>query len=59
MNPYVRIKQPASFYLCGWKGMIDEARKRIQDMGYDRRSIHLEIIWLVHIVFSHNGQLRI
>ncbi|HPH85769.1 MAG TPA: FAD-dependent oxidoreductase [Ferruginibacter sp.] len=36
-------KQPASFYLCGWKGMIDEARQRILDMGYDKRNIHLEI----------------
>lgn len=36
-------KQPAYFYLCGWKGMLDEARKRITDMGYDRKSIHLEV----------------
>jgi CDP-4-dehydro-6-deoxyglucose reductase len=36
-------KQPASFYLCGWKGMIDEARQRILDMGYDKKNIHLEI----------------
>jgi ferredoxin-NADP reductase len=34
---------PASFYLCGWKVMIDEARKRITDLGYDRKSIHLEL----------------
>jgi CDP-4-dehydro-6-deoxyglucose reductase len=38
-----REKQPASFYLCGWKGMIDEARQRIIDMGYDKKCIHLEI----------------
>jgi len=36
-------KQPAGFYLCGWKGMIDEAKKRIMDMGYDKKSIHTEI----------------
>jgi CDP-4-dehydro-6-deoxyglucose reductase len=36
-------KQAASFYLCGWKGMIDEARQRILDMGYDKKNIHLEI----------------
>ena len=36
-------KQPARFYLCGWRGMIDEARKRITDMGYDNHAIHLEI----------------
>ena len=36
-------KQPAKFFLCGWKGMIDEARKRIVDMGYDKKAIHFEI----------------
>jgi glycine betaine catabolism B len=36
-------KKPADFFLCGWKGMIDEARKRISEMGYDHGSIHLEI----------------
>jgi ferredoxin-NADP reductase len=35
--------KPATFYLCGWKGMIDEAQKRIMDMGYDKKDIHLEI----------------
>jgi CDP-4-dehydro-6-deoxyglucose reductase len=34
---------PASFYLCGWKAMVDEARKRIVDLGYDRKAIHLEL----------------
>jgi ferredoxin-NADP reductase len=37
------IVSPASFYLCGWKVMIDEAKKRIVDLGYDRKSIHLEL----------------
>jgi ferredoxin-NADP reductase len=32
-----------SFYLCGWKIMIDEAKKRIVDLGFDRKSIHLEL----------------
>lgn len=36
-------KRPAAFFLCGWKGMIDEATKRITDMGYDSRSIHTEV----------------
>lgn len=36
-------KQPANFFLCGWRGMIDEAKKRIIDMGYDRKDIHVEI----------------
>lgn len=33
----------AGFYLCGWKNMIDEAKKRIQGLGYDRKSIHQEL----------------
>ncbi len=36
-------KQPASFFLCGWKAMIDEAKKRIQELGYDRKAIHQEL----------------
>jgi ferredoxin-NADP reductase len=34
---------PANFYLCGWRGMIDEASKRIQALGYDKKAIHVEI----------------
>lgn len=34
---------PALFYLCGWKAMIDEAKKRIQGLGYDRKAIHQEL----------------
>ena len=34
--------KPVDFYLCGWKFMIDDARKKIADLGYDRKSIHLE-----------------
>jgi CDP-4-dehydro-6-deoxyglucose reductase len=36
-------RKPANFFLCGWKGMIDEAKKRIMDMGYDKKAIHQEI----------------
>ena len=36
-------RKPAKFFLCGWKGMIDEARKKITDMGYDKKLIHFEI----------------
>ena len=36
-------KRPANFFLCGWKGMIDEAKNKILEMGYDKKSIHLEI----------------
>jgi len=35
--------QPASFYLCGWKNMIDDAKKNIVELGYDRKAIHLEL----------------
>lgn len=38
-----REKQPAQFLLCGWRGMIDEAKQRILDMGYDKKDIHVEI----------------
>ncbi|MEO8412545.1 MAG: FAD-binding oxidoreductase [Ginsengibacter sp.] len=35
--------KPASFYLCGWKAMIDDARKNIAELGYDRKAVHLEL----------------
>jgi glycine betaine catabolism B len=34
---------PAAFYLCGWKFMIDDARKKIADLGYDKSSVHFEL----------------
>jgi len=34
---------PASFYLCGWKNMVDEAKQRILQLGYDKKAIHLEL----------------
>jgi len=37
-----RVK-PALFYLCGWKAMIDDARKNIAALGYDRKSVRLEV----------------
>ena len=36
-------KPPAEFMLCGWKNMIDEAKHRIQAIGYERKSIHQEL----------------
>lgn len=36
-------KRPADFYLCGWRGMIDEARERLNKMGYTSKNIHLEV----------------
>ena len=42
-NPEQQIVKPAYFFLCGWKVMIDEAKQRIQALGYDRKSIHQEL----------------
>jgi glycine betaine catabolism B len=36
-------KPAAHFFLCGWKNMIDEAKKRILELGYDKKAIHLEL----------------
>ena len=36
-------KRDANFFLCGWRGMIDEAREKIEAMGYDKKAIHFEI----------------
>ena len=36
-------KSPSTFFLCGWREMIDEARSRIQQIGYDRKDIHVEL----------------
>lgn len=33
----------ASFMLCGWKAMIDEAKIKIVAMGYDKKAIHSEL----------------
>ncbi|RPD48833.1 ferredoxin--NADP reductase [Paracnuella aquatica] len=34
---------PASFFLCGWKNMVDEAKQKILALGYDKKSVHLEL----------------
>lgn len=33
----------AQFFLCGWKAMIDEAKQRILELGYEKKRIHLEL----------------
>ena len=33
----------AKFFLCGWRNMIDEAKQRIQQLGYEKKSIHQEL----------------
>jgi NAD(P)H-flavin reductase len=36
-------KPEALFFLCGWKNMVDEAKLRIVDMGYEKKMIHQEL----------------
>lgn len=35
-------KRPATFYLCGWRDMLHDARKKIEEMGYDKKKIKFE-----------------
>lgn len=35
-------KRPATFYMCGWRDMLHEARQRLEKMGYDKKSIKFE-----------------
>jgi ferredoxin-NADP reductase len=35
-------KRPGYFYICGWNDMLNEARKRLADMGYDKKRIKFE-----------------
>ena len=34
---------PSYFYLCGWKTMVDHAKQKLQELGYDKKAIHLEL----------------
>jgi ferredoxin-NADP reductase len=36
-------KPNASFLLCGWRNMIDEARQNLTEMGYDKSQVHFEL----------------
>ncbi len=35
-------KRPATFYMCGWRDMLHEARHRLETMGYDKKKIKFE-----------------
>jgi phenol/toluene 2-monooxygenase (NADH) P5/A5 len=35
-------KRPALFFISGWREMINDARKRIKAMGYDKNSVRTE-----------------
>ncbi len=39
----IKDKPEAYFYVCGWKNMIDEAKKNILELGYDKKAIHQEL----------------
>lgn len=34
--------EPAYFYLCGWKDMLNESRKNLESMGYEKKFIKFE-----------------
>ena len=35
-------KRPATFYMCGWRDMLHDARHNIEALGYDRKKIRFE-----------------
>jgi CDP-4-dehydro-6-deoxyglucose reductase len=36
-------KPAAAFYLCGWKNMVDDTKTNLLALGYDKKSIHIEL----------------
>lgn len=36
-------KRDMKFFLCGWRTMVDEARKRLAELGYQKEHVHLEL----------------
>jgi CDP-4-dehydro-6-deoxyglucose reductase len=39
----LKDKPPGYFFLCGWKNMINEARHKLADLGYEKKDIHFEL----------------
>jgi ferredoxin-NADP reductase len=35
-------KRPATFYMCGWRDMLHDARHNLEALGYDRKKIRFE-----------------
>lgn len=35
-------KRDATFYLCGWRDMLHDARKKLEALGYDKKKIKFE-----------------
>lgn len=42
-NNHTSPPSPAYFLLCGWRTMIDEAKNRLLELGYDKKTIHVEL----------------
>ncbi len=40
---YADIREDVKFYLCGWAVMVDEAKGRLQKMGYSTAQIAEEL----------------
>jgi len=36
-------KRDMDFYLCGWRNMVNDAKLRIADLGYQKERVHLEV----------------
>jgi len=34
--------ETAHVWLCGWKAMIDDARKNMTELGLDKKQVHFE-----------------
>lgn len=39
----IQHRPNALFMLCGWRNMIDDAKSKLLEMGYDKKHIHLEL----------------
>lgn len=39
----LKTKPDAAFFLCGWKNMIEDARKNLESLGYSKKDIHFEL----------------
>lgn len=42
-KPLLAEHPDASFFLCGWKDMINQAKENIMAMGYSKSDIHFEL----------------
>lgn len=41
--PEFEDKREAYFYICGWTEMVREAKNNLKNLGYDRRSVKIEL----------------